>query len=269
MNDVVTASANPQVGGAAMAPDKTILANAAASPILSQLTAAVNQAGLADTLSEPGPFTLFAPNDAAFAQVPAVTRDGWARPAQKVVLAGVLKYHVVPGKLTVRHVLISTRSRSEADARTLAHTVEQEAKAHPDRFDALIEKYSDDPAKATSHGVLEQVGEKGKYVAAFVRAAKALAKPGDISPVVGTPFALHVIQLVERTPDRQQSFDEVKDDILKRLASRFVDKAVREHADALRNLPMNADPALVASLRTRYGAVAPVPGEQPKAAAGK
>ena len=100
MNDVVTASANPQVGGAAMAPDKTILANAAASPILSQLTAAVNQAGLADTLSEPGPFTLFAPNDAAFAQVPAVTRDGWARPAQKVVLAGVLKYHVVPGKLT-------------------------------------------------------------------------------------------------------------------------------------------------------------------------
>ena len=177
--------------------------------------------------------------------------------------------YVVPGKLTVRHVLISTRSRSEADARTLADTVEQEAKAHPDRFDALIEKYSDDPAKATSHGVLEQVGEKGKYVAAFVRAAKALAKPGDISPVVGTPFALHVIQLVERTPDRQQSFDEVKDDILKRLASRLVDKAVREHADALRNLPMNADPALVASLRTRYGAVAPVPGEQPKAAAGK
>ncbi len=100
MNDVVTASANPQVGGAAMAPDKTILANAAASPILSQLTAAVNQAGLADTLSGPGPFTLFAPNDAAFAQVPAVTRDGWARPAQKVVLAGVLKYHVVPGRLT-------------------------------------------------------------------------------------------------------------------------------------------------------------------------
>lgn len=50
MNDVVTASANPQVGGAVMAPDKTILANAAASPILSQLTAAVNQAGLADTL---------------------------------------------------------------------------------------------------------------------------------------------------------------------------------------------------------------------------
>lgn len=100
MNDVVTASANPQVGGAAMAPDKAILANAAASPILSQLTAAVNQAGLADTLSGPGPFTLFAPNDAAFAQVPAVTRDGWARPAQKVVLASVLKYHVVPGKLT-------------------------------------------------------------------------------------------------------------------------------------------------------------------------
>jgi hypothetical protein len=60
----------------------------------------VKQAGLVETLSGAGPFTVFAPTDDAFAQVPAVTRDGWMRPAQKEVLAGVLKYHVVPGKLT-------------------------------------------------------------------------------------------------------------------------------------------------------------------------
>jgi uncharacterized surface protein with fasciclin (FAS1) repeats len=78
----------------------TIAANLAASPDHKSLAAAVTQAGLAETLSSAGPFTLFAPTDAAFVQVPPVTRDGWMRPAQKDVLAGVLKYHVVPGRLT-------------------------------------------------------------------------------------------------------------------------------------------------------------------------
>jgi len=84
----------------AMLASSTIAANLAAAPDHKSLAAAVTQAGLGQTLSETGPFTLFAPTDAAFAQVPPVTRDGWMRPAQKNVLAGVLKYHVVPGKLT-------------------------------------------------------------------------------------------------------------------------------------------------------------------------
>lgn len=98
--DVITASSNPQVGGADMLPTKTIVENASASPIHKQLVAAIRQADLVATLSGTGPFTVFAPTDEAFAQVPAVTRDGWMRPAQKEVLASVLKYHVVPGKLT-------------------------------------------------------------------------------------------------------------------------------------------------------------------------
>lgn len=98
--DVITASSNPTVGGAEMLPTKTIVENASASPIHKQLVAAIRQADLVATLSGTGPFTVFAPTDEAFAQVPAVTRDGWMRPAQKEVLASVLKYHVVPGKLT-------------------------------------------------------------------------------------------------------------------------------------------------------------------------
>jgi uncharacterized surface protein with fasciclin (FAS1) repeats len=83
-----------------MLASSTIAANLAASSDHKSLAAAVTQAGLAETLSSAGPFTVFAPTDAAFVQVPPVTRDGWMRPAQKDVLAGVLKYHVVPGKLT-------------------------------------------------------------------------------------------------------------------------------------------------------------------------
>ncbi|MBJ7438248.1 MAG: fasciclin domain-containing protein [Sphingopyxis sp.] len=97
---VDTAGANPTVGGAEMLATKNIVENASASPIHKTLVAAVTQAGLVETLSGAGPFTVFAPTDAAFSQVAPVTRDGWMRPAQKEVLAGVLKYHVVPGKLT-------------------------------------------------------------------------------------------------------------------------------------------------------------------------
>lgn len=102
--DVVTASSNPTVGGAEMLPTKTIVENASASPIHGQLVVALKQAGLVETLSGAGPFTVFAPTDSAFAQIPAVTREGWMRPAQKEVLAGILKYHVVPGKLTAADI---------------------------------------------------------------------------------------------------------------------------------------------------------------------
>jgi len=102
--DVVTASSNPTVGGAEMLATRNIVENASASPIHKTLVAAVKQAGLVETLSGPGPFTVFAPTNEAFTQVPAVTRDGWMRPAQKTVLAGILKYHVVPGKLTAADI---------------------------------------------------------------------------------------------------------------------------------------------------------------------
>ncbi|MBU0823843.1 MAG: fasciclin domain-containing protein [Alphaproteobacteria bacterium] len=94
-----SAGTNPMVGGAEMMPTKNIVENASASPIHKTLVTAVTQAGLVETLSGAGPFTVFAPTDAAFSQVPPVTRDGWMRPAQKEVLAGVLTYHVVPGKV--------------------------------------------------------------------------------------------------------------------------------------------------------------------------
>ncbi|MGH6632390.1 fasciclin domain-containing protein [Sphingopyxis sp.] len=90
----------PAASPSQMLASSPIAANLAASPDHKSLAAAVTQAGLAETLSSAGPFTLFAPTDAAFVQVPPVTRDGWMRPAQKDVLAGVLKYHVVPGKLS-------------------------------------------------------------------------------------------------------------------------------------------------------------------------
>jgi peptidyl-prolyl cis-trans isomerase C len=165
---------------------------------------------------------------------------------------GHKEVYVLPGDLTVQHVLISTKSRDDKDAKALADTVAKEAKANPDHFDALVEKYSDDESKATNKGVMKGVS-KGTYVASFVDASKALKKPGDISAPVKTKFGYHVIKLVSRTPDQQQTFEQVHDRIVERLKADYVGKLVQEHVDGIRNQHIDANEALVASLRTRYG----------------
>ena len=88
------------VGGAAMYPSKTIVDNAVNSADHKTLVAAVQAAGLVETLNGPGPFTVFAPTDAAFGKLPAGTVESLTQPAQKDALTKILTYHVVPGKLT-------------------------------------------------------------------------------------------------------------------------------------------------------------------------
>jgi len=90
---------NPMVGGAAMSADKDIIDNAVNSADHTTLVAAVKAAGLVDTLKGPGPFTVFAPTNAAFAALPAGTVDTLLKPAMKADLTKVLTYHVVPGAL--------------------------------------------------------------------------------------------------------------------------------------------------------------------------
>ncbi len=97
---IVAAQTNPMVGGVAMYPTKTIVENAVNSPIHKTLVAAVKAAGLVDTLNSAGPFTVFAPTDAAFAKLPAGTVDTLVKPENKAMLTGILTYHVVPGKIS-------------------------------------------------------------------------------------------------------------------------------------------------------------------------
>ena len=91
---------NPMVGGAAMYPTKTIVENAVNSKDHTTLVAAVKAAGLVETLSGPGPFTVFAPTNAAFAKLPAGTVDTLVKPENKDALTGILTYHVVSGTYT-------------------------------------------------------------------------------------------------------------------------------------------------------------------------
>lgn len=90
------------VGGAAMFPSKNIIQNAVNSKDHTTLVAAVKAAGLVDTLQGKGPFTVFAPTNAAFAKLPAGTVDTLLMPANKQKLTSVLTYHVVAGKLDTK-----------------------------------------------------------------------------------------------------------------------------------------------------------------------
>ena len=92
-------AANPMVGGAPMYANKDIVDNAVNSKDHTTLVAAVKAAGLVDTLKSPGPFTVFAPTNAAFAALPAGTVDTLLKPENKATLSKVLTYHVVPGRM--------------------------------------------------------------------------------------------------------------------------------------------------------------------------
>jgi len=93
------------VGGAPMFPSKNIVQNAVNSKDHTTLVAAVKAAGLVDTLQSAGPFTVFAPVNAAFAKLPAGTVDTLLKPENKGTLTTVLTYHVVPGRLTAVNLM--------------------------------------------------------------------------------------------------------------------------------------------------------------------
>ena len=92
------------VGGAPMYPSKNIVENAVNSKDHTTLVAAVKAAGLVETLQSAGPFTVFAPTNAAFSKLPKGTVETLVKPENKTALTGILTYHVISGKLDSREL---------------------------------------------------------------------------------------------------------------------------------------------------------------------
>jgi uncharacterized surface protein with fasciclin (FAS1) repeats len=109
------------VGGAPMYPSKNIIQNAVNSKDHTTLVAAVKAAGLVDTLSGPGPFTVFAPTNEAFAKLPPGTVDTLLKPENKATLVKVLTYHVVSGRMTAAKLMKAVKDgEGEAHLKTVA-----------------------------------------------------------------------------------------------------------------------------------------------------
>jgi uncharacterized surface protein with fasciclin (FAS1) repeats len=109
------------VGGAPMYPSKNIVQNAVNSKDHTTLVAAVKAAGLVPTLESPGPFTVFAPTNAAFAKLPAGTVDTLLKPENKKTLTNVLTYHVLPGRLSAKDLMAKIK---DGGGKAMLKTVE-------------------------------------------------------------------------------------------------------------------------------------------------
>ncbi|NOS55037.1 MAG: fasciclin domain-containing protein [Cyclobacteriaceae bacterium] len=109
-----------EVGGAPMYPTKNIIENAVNSKDHTTLVAAVKAAGLVETLQSAGPFTVFAPTNAAFEKLPAGTVENLLKPENKAVLASVLTYHVVAGRMSSADVAAAIKAgKGKAEFKTV------------------------------------------------------------------------------------------------------------------------------------------------------
>lgn len=182
--------------------------------------------------------------------------------AKEEYLAHKEKY-ATPEVLDVKHILVSTSVRGEAEARALAEDVLERARKDPAKFDELVQIYSEEPNKAENKGLMHDAGSKD-HVPEFAEAARALGKPGDLSPVVQSKYGFHVLQLAAKVPAKQATFEEVREGIEAKMLKDYADEAVHRHTDELRNLPVDAKVDVVESLRTRYAqATAPADSQTP------
>jgi uncharacterized surface protein with fasciclin (FAS1) repeats len=106
----LSSSKTVMVGGAPMYPTKNIIENAVNSKDHTTLVAAVKAAGLVETLSSAGPFTVFAPTNAAFDKLPAGTVATLLKPENKATLTAVLTYHVVAGKMNAKDIAAAIKA---------------------------------------------------------------------------------------------------------------------------------------------------------------
>ena len=106
-------AANPEVGGAAMFENKNIVENAVNSADHTTLVAAVKAAGLVDTLQSEGPFTVFAPVNAAFEALPAGTVDTLLKPENKAMLTKILTAHVVSGNWSSAEIMKKAKASKD------------------------------------------------------------------------------------------------------------------------------------------------------------
>ena len=144
------------VGGSPMYPSKNIIQNAVNSKDHTTLVAAVKAAGLVETLQGPGPFTVFAPTNAAFAKLPPGTVDLLLKPEMKAKLTGVLTYHVVPGRLSAKDLMeAAVKNGGTAEFKTVeGETISVESKGNT----LMIRDAKGNVSKVTIQNVFQSNG---------------------------------------------------------------------------------------------------------------
>lgn len=156
-----------------------------------------------------------------------------------------------PTQNKVQHLLVAiNETRDEAAAQSLAAQYLASAKKDPSAFSALVKEHSDDTGSSASAGVLV-VDQPEVYVKEFDDAARN--EPLNSFTMIRTQFGFHVLTVLERTPGRKRSFDEVKDVIEGKMRQEEVDTRRAKIMSDLRSANMDSKPEVIESIQTRYG----------------
>jgi peptidyl-prolyl cis-trans isomerase C len=182
-------------------------------------------------------------------------------PLAKEEYLGHKDRYTVRGARTVQRIFVSSkairasskdlgRTEVEKQAWERASQARVEALAAPDQFEALVDKYSDDPNKAQTHGVL--VDKDVPNDRRLAEALQSMQKPGDISTVYPAADGYQVFKLISAAPDAVQPFTAVRESLVATLKENYIETQRRDFVDQLSSEKIDANPDAVASLRIRY-----------------
>jgi parvulin-like peptidyl-prolyl isomerase len=125
-------------------------------------------------------------------------------------------------KFDVSHILISSDNRSSEAAGKMAMNLWEELQTDPDRFDSMVEEYSEDPSKKINGGRFPNI-QKGQMVEPFEVAAFALKEDGEISLPVETSYGFHIIRLNRKTPGKVLEFVDIKAQAMEQVRKKYLD----------------------------------------------
>ena len=156
-------------------------------------------------------------DEAPDADYAAMAREYWAKNGEQ---------YVTEPSLDVTHLLVSTKERSDEEARARAEELLEQVRANPAGFDELVMAHSEDPSVSSNRGHFENV-KRGMMVRPFEQAAFQLEEPGQISDLIKSPYGYHIVRLDQRHEARQLGFEEARPQIEERMR--------RQHRERLRN----------------------------------
>lgn len=156
-----------------------------------------------------------------------------------------------PELLDVSHILVSTETRSEEEALALLAGIEERLAADPSQFDALVEEFSEDPAKVNNRGRYPDM-KKGDMVKPFEDAAFALQEPGRFSGPVRTNYGYHLIRLNGRTPPQPVEFAAVREQLIEQEKKRHLADYRERYLLKLVQDPIEIPEGAVETMLKRY-----------------
>lgn len=155
-------------------------------------------------------------------------------------------------KVDVTHILISTKERSDSDARELVDTIYAQLLETPAVFDQFVIEYSEDPSAASNKGKFKNV-KKGDMVKEFEAAAFALQQ-GEISKPVKTSFGYHIIRLDGYTKPQQMEFSEVKERLIAMQREKHNERVKQDYLDRLNSQEVRmTEDQLMEMVRRQFG----------------